>query len=399
MRKNVKKALALILILSCLLVTTACGDRDTDAGGNTTDGNTLNIAYIGPLTGEASAWGTPEANTLKVLVDEINDQGGIGGYQVVLNTYDNRGDNVETSNAAKKAIEVGGADVIIGCNASGATLALAGVCEQYKIPAVATCATNSKVTEDDNGNIREWTFRVCLADPALGNIMAQYAYEKLGLRSVGILQEISSDYSVGISDNFIETFQSLGGEIVGTEAYTAGDVDFRAQMTALHQKNPDALFLPMTYKELALATVQARDLGMEELFLGPDCWMAEDIFDLAGSAITGSYFVCTVDGNDSQLDDFKAMYEGIYHEPCDGAGQNAYFAYDAFQVIKAAVEAAGSNDPAAIRDALENVENVPGLTCPITIRKDHKVVRSAIIFEVGTEKFEAIESYMVDYGD
>ena len=397
--KRAKKILALVLALSFILALTSCGEKGNDGGGNQADGDTLNIAYIGPLTGEASAWGTPEANTLKVLVDEINEQGGIAGRKVVLSTYDNRGDNVETSNAAKKAIEVGGADVIIGCNASGATLALAGVCEQYKIPSVATCATNSKVTEDDSGNVREWTFRVCLADPALGNIMAKYAYEELNLRSVGILQEISSDYSVGISDNFIETFQSLGGKIVGTEAYTAGDVDFRAQMTALHQQNPDALFLPMTYKELALATVQARDLGMEELFLGPDCWMAEDIFDLAGGAITGSYFVCTVDGNDSQLDGFKAMYEEIYHEPCDGAGQNAYFAYDAFQVIKAAVEAADSTEPTAIRDALETVKDVQGLTCPITIRKDHKVVRSAIIFEVGAEKFEAIESYMVDYGD
>lgn len=201
------------------------------------------------------------------------------------------------------------------------------------------------------------------------------AYDELGLRRIGILKEISSDYSVGISDNFSDTFTSLGGEIVGVESYTAGDVDFRAQMTALHQKTPDALFLPMTYKELALATVQARDLGMDELFLGPDCWMAEDIFDLAGSAITGSYFVCTVDGNDSQLDSFKAMYEEAYHEPCDGAGQNAYFAYDAFVVIKQAVESAGSTAPKDIRDALETVENAQGLTTPITIRKDHMTKR------------------------
>ena len=98
--------------------------------------------------------------------------------------------------------------------------------------------------------MREWTFRVCLADPALGNVMAKYAYDELGLRRIGILKEVSSDYSVGISDNFSDTFTSLGGELVGVEAYTAGDVDFRAQMTALHQKAPDALFLPMTYKSL-----------------------------------------------------------------------------------------------------------------------------------------------------
>lgn len=278
MKRNLRKAFAFILALTMVVSLFACGKKDANPdGGDSSSDDTFTIAYIGPLTGEASAWGTPEANTLKLLVDQVNAEGGIAGKKVILNTYDNRGDNVETTNAAKKAIEVGGADVIVGCNSSGASLALASVCEEYKVPSVATCATNSKVTEDDNGNVREWTFRVCLADPALGNVMAKYAYDELGLRRIGILKEISSDYSVGISDNFSDTFTSLGGEIVGVESYTAGDVDFRAQMTALHQKTPDALFLPMTYKELALATVQARDLGMDELFLGPDCWMAEDM--------------------------------------------------------------------------------------------------------------------------
>lgn len=220
MKRNLRKAFAFILALTMVVSLFACGKKDANPdGGDSSSDDTFTIAYIGPLTGEASAWGTPEANTLKLLVDQVNAEGGIAGKKVILNTYDNRGDNVETTNAAKKAIEVGGADVIVGCNSSGASLALASVCEEYKVPSVATCATNSKVTEDDNGNVREWTFRVCLADPALGNVMAKYAYDELGLRRIGILKEISSDYSVGISDNFSDTFTSLGGEIVGVESY------------------------------------------------------------------------------------------------------------------------------------------------------------------------------------
>ena len=392
--RSIRKTIAALLSLCLVFALAGCGEKKGYTAGND---NELRIAYIGPLTGEAAAWGTPEKNTLEMLVEEINAAGGIAGYNVVLDTYDNRNDNVETSNAAKKAIEAGGADVIIGCNASGTTLALAGVCEEYKVPCVATCATNSKVTEDDNGNVREWTFRVCLADPALGTVMAQYAYDVLGIRSVGILQEISSDYSTGITTNFQKAFEERGGSITDIESYTTGDVDFRAQLAALHQSAPEALFLPMTYKELALATTQARDLGMEELFMGPDCWMAEDIFSLAGEAITGSYFVCTVDGNDSDLDEFKATYQDTFGEPCDAAGQNAYFAYDAFAVIKDSVERAGSTDSAAIRDALETVDHVEGLTCDISIREDHKVVRDAIIFQVGESAFEAIDTYEISY--
>ena len=398
--KTFRKILIILLAFCMILALAACGSSD---GGSSSGGDSENedlvIAYIGPLTGESAAWGTPEANTLKMLVEKVNGEGGIDGHQIVLNVYDNRGDNVETTNAAKKAITVDKADVIIGCNASGATIALAEVCGEYEVPCVATTATNAKVTQADDGSIRPWVFRACLADPELGTVMAQYSYEKLGLRKVGVLQEISSDYSVGITQNFKDTFEALGGVIVDIESYTAGDVDFRAQLAALNTYDTDALFLPMTYKELALATVQARDLGMQQLFIGPDVWMAQDIFGLAGSALTGSYFVCTVDGNDPQLDDFKAWYEDTYGEVCDGAGQNAYFAYDAFYIVDQAVTKAGSTDSAAIRDALETITDVQGLTCKISINKNHQVIRDAIIFKVGETQFEAVESYTISYDD
>lgn len=139
MKRNLRKAFAFILALTMVVSLFACGKKDANPdGGDSSSDDTFTIAYIGPLTGEASAWGTPEANTLKLLVDQVNAEGGIAGKKVILNTYDNRGDNVETTNAAKKAIEVGGADVIVGCNSSGASLALASVCEEYKVPSVAT---------------------------------------------------------------------------------------------------------------------------------------------------------------------------------------------------------------------------------------------------------------------
>ncbi len=61
------------------------------------------------------------------------------------------------------------------------------------------------------------------------------------------------------------------------------------------------------------------------------------------------------------------------------------------------VERAGSTDSAAIRDALETVDHVEGLTCDISIREDHKVVRDAIIFQVGESAFEAIDTYEISY--
>ena len=144
MKRNLRKAFAFILALTMVVSLFACGKKDANPdGGDSSSDDTFTIAYIGPLTGEASAWGTPEANTLKLLVDQVNAEGGIAGKKVILNTYDNRGDNVETTNAAKKAIEVGGADVIVGCNSSGASLALA---QRLPKTTMAMCVSGRSVS-------------------------------------------------------------------------------------------------------------------------------------------------------------------------------------------------------------------------------------------------------------
>ncbi len=386
-----KKILAIILMLVMVLPLAACAGKAQN--------DNIVIGYIGPLTGEASAWGLPELNTLKMMVKKQNENGGILGKQIELKSYDNRSDNVETTNAAKKAIQNDGVSAIIGCNSSGPTLALAGVCEELKVPNIATTATNSKVTVADDGKVRPYTFRVCLADPQLGEIMAEYAYEKLGIKKVAILYEVSSDYSVGIAQNFTDSFEAAGGTITGKEAYKTGDVDFRAQLENIKNSSPDALFLPCTYKELGLAAKQARSLGITQQFLGPDCWMAEDLFSVAGDAIKGSMFVAPIDGNDPSLNDFKEWYrqENNNAEP-DEAGSNAYFAYDAFTFLKAAIEKAGSSDPVAIRDALEKTTDVVGLTGKVTmLPESHNPVRSANIFRVDADVFTPIEKFTVEY--
>lgn len=89
MKRNLRKAFAFILALTMVVSLFACGKKDANPdGGDSSSDDTFTIAYIGPLTGEASAWGTPEANTLKLLVDQVNAEGGIAGKKVILNTYD-----------------------------------------------------------------------------------------------------------------------------------------------------------------------------------------------------------------------------------------------------------------------------------------------------------------------
>lgn len=114
------------------------------------------------------------------------------------------------------------------------------VCEEYKVPHITTTGTNYKVTQrEEDGSVRPYAFRICLSDPQLGDIMGGYAKDKLGFEKVAILYEISSEYSLGITQNFTESFESKGGKVMIKEAYKTGDVDFRAQLSKI--KEPGGL--------------------------------------------------------------------------------------------------------------------------------------------------------------
>ena len=80
MKRNLRKAFAFILALTMVVSLFACGKKDANPdGGDSSSDDTFTIAYIGPLTGEASAWGTPEANTLKLLVDRSTQRAALPG--------------------------------------------------------------------------------------------------------------------------------------------------------------------------------------------------------------------------------------------------------------------------------------------------------------------------------
>lgn len=102
-----------------------------------------------------------------------------------------------------------------------------------------------------NGTVHPYTFRVCLSDPQMGDVMAQYAYKEMGLRSVAIIYEIGSDYSLGVTQNFTDSFVKCGGNVVITEAYNSGDVDFRAQLTKIANTVLTRCLFPQTTKRLA----------------------------------------------------------------------------------------------------------------------------------------------------
>ena len=359
-----KKLLVVLLALIMVLSMSACGGSST--GGDAKE--PIKIGWVGPLTGDQAVWGKCESQTLEMLIEQKNEEGGLLGRKLELVKYDTKGDVNETINVTKRLVSQDKVAAIIGPNASAGAIAMAGVLTQAKTAGIATVATNPKVTVNDDGSLNEYSYRVCFIDPYQGSVAASYAAKQLNFKNAAILYDVSSDYAQGFRQYFVETFKKAGGTIVADEAFNSGDTDFKPQLTKIKKANPEVVLLPGMYKETALIANQARDLGINAVLMGGDGWPSEKLNEMAGKAIEGSYVVNHLDYNDPEAKPLQDAYRAKYGADA-GIELNAYMAHDAFLIVCAAIEKAGNANPEDVAKALTEVQ-IKGLTGNIKLSKE-----------------------------
>lgn len=391
-----KKTIARLtgVVLAAMMVLTGCGgggEQPAGEVGNTPTGDTVKIGWIGPLTGDNAVWGTCERDTLQMLVDEQNEKGGIMDKKIELVAYDTKGDATEAVNAVKRLTSQDKVVAILGPNSSGQALSISGILEQTHVPDIATVATNPKVTVGDDGKVKPYNFRICFIDPYQGAVAAGYAADKLGFKSAALLYDVTSDYSQGLTEFFEKSFTEKGGKVVAKEGFKAGDVDFRAQLSKIKEANPEVIFMPYFYKEVALSANQARELGITATMMGGDGWPSDQLIEMAKDAIDGSYVVNHLDFNDPEVQPLQEQYKAKYDKNLE---INGYLVHDAFQLFQAAAGKAGSLNSAAIAKAIPEVE-LKGITGNIRISPEthNPEGKEAAIIKIKDGNYEFQEKY------
>ncbi len=351
----------------------------------------IKIGNFGAISGDQAIWGQAEANGLKMVADQINKAGGILGRQVEIITYDDKGDQLEAVNAVKRLINEDHVVAIIGSNSSGRNMAVAPIAEAGHVPVIATYATNPKVTVPEPGKLTRYTFRVCFIDPYQGAVLANFAFKDLKAKKAAVLYEISSDYSVGLRDYFKQAFLKLGGTVVADEAFKTGDVDFRAQLTKIKAAGPEVIIMPFLYKEVALASKQARDLGIKAIKLGADGWPSSGLLEMAATAVEGSYYVDHCDVSQPNVQEYRAQDKAMFGKDME---VNSIMAHDALMTVKTAIEKAGKADAESIRDALEHVK-YQGFTGTIAMdpATHNPTGKSACIITIKDGKFAYFKQF------
>lgn len=358
-----------------------------------TAAETFKVGVVGPRTGPVATYGVSVINAVILAVEEINAAGGVLGRQIELIVEDNKGERSETNNAFRKLISRDQVHAIIGAVVTANSIVGAQLAQMMKVPMITPTSTAEKVTQEG-----DYIFRSCLIDPIPARIMANFAYDSLGFREVACLTAQSNDYSVGLEEVFTKTFEELGGKVVAAESYSEGDQDFRAQLTKIRAKKPEALYVPGYYTEAGLIARQMRQLGMDQPILGPDGFDSPKLFEIGGDAILGSYFTnhYSSEAEDELVLNFVASYRDKYGQDPDGF---AALAYDAALILFDALERAGdaalAKDRAAarkaIRDALADTKDVKAVTGTLTLDENRNPIKSAVILKVVEGGYEFID--------
>jgi branched-chain amino acid transport system substrate-binding protein len=321
-----------------------------------------------------------------MAVDDINNAGGVLGKKIKLITEDDQSKPEEAATAVTKLISRDRVVAVVGEVSSSRSLAAAPICQANGIPMVSNASTNPEVTKKG-----EYIFRVCYIDPFQGEILARFAYNSLGIRKAAILKDIRNDYSIGLAQYFSEAFKQMGGEIVAEQAYSEGDTDFKAQLTALKPAAPEIILVPGYYTEGALIVKQARELNMTVPILGGDGWDSAKLVEIGGQAMNNTFFstAYSADDPDTVVQNFAKRFKQLHNEPPDAF---AALGYDAGLILFDAIKRAESTEGAKIREALAATRDFRGVTGSITIDAERNARKPIVIIAVQDGQFRYRET-------
>ncbi|GHT73210.1 ethanolamine utilization protein EutJ [Spirochaetia bacterium] len=370
------KKSAVFLVLGLAIVGLTAGLAGCKKAG--ADKDVITIGGIFPLSGPVAEYGVEAQKGILLAIEEINAAGGINGKQVVLISEDDEGDATKSVNAFIKLTTQNKAKLVIGSLTSGPTIAVSERAQAQGVVLMAPAASNPVVT--DAGN---FIFRTCFIDPFQGTVGGQFAARTIGAKRAAILYEVSNDYSVGLQENFVKAFTALGGTMAAVEVYNTGDVDFNAQLTRIKAANPDVVYLPEYYGDVALIAKQLRAQGITTggipvPIVGADGW--DGLTGNAGDEVLNGYYTSNFT-NDSTEPDVVKFVKNFQAKFAALPGAFAALGYDSMSLIKDAIIAAGSSDAVAVRDALAAVDG-SYITGHIRFDERRNPVKSAVVLEI-----------------
>ncbi|MGD9862575.1 MAG: ABC transporter substrate-binding protein [Pseudodonghicola sp.] len=316
------------------------------------------------VTGPAGILGEAEAKTLEMLVDKLNEAGGLGGEKIRLVLYDDGGDANKARTFATRLAEDDEVSAIIGGTTTGTSMSILSVAEEAGIPFISLAGAIDIIDP-----VKPHTFKT----PHTDRMACQKIFEDMKARGLTKVAIIASTDGFGASMQ-AQCKAVVGGygiEVVADESYDPKDADMTAQLTKIRATDGvQAILNPGFGQSAAVLARNYRQLGLEIPFYASHGVASQGYIDLAGAEVVDGFrlpgtallvadLLADDDVQKPVVTAYKAAFEATTGMP---VGTFGGYAHDAFLIMTDAMTRAGSDDPAAIRDAIEATTGLAGTT-------------------------------------
>lgn len=347
---------------AALLAVTACGSRgEGEGGGGSADGDTLQLGAALSLTGSLAREGTLTQEGYELCKDIVNDAGGVpvGDRQLQLEiSYQDDTSEPDTAAQLVDQFNNEGFDLILGPYGSSSTEAAAAVVERNGQVMVEGAGADNKIFSHGY----ERTFgALSPATEYLGSIVRAIAETADPKPETIAVLSADDGFSKTAAEGGIAEAENQGMEVVAHEEFPAESTNVSSQLTTVRSEDPDVVVVSAHLQEGIAVVRQAAELNLAPMGFGetvapPTPDFVETLGDLANGVLGSSQWVPTVTGEDKYFGtagDYAEAFEAKYDRTPEYHNAEASAACLAFAL---AVEQAGTTEPDAVRDALDELD-------------------------------------------
>ena len=315
----------------------------------------VRIGSAAPVSGPGAHQGKDTENGARMAVDDLNAKGAqIGGKKIkwVLLAEDDGSDPKQGTAVAQKLVDAGVVAVVGHLN-SGTTVPASKIYHSAGIGQISPAATTPVYTHQGFKS----AFRVVANDDLVGSALAKYALGTLHAKKIAVIDDRTA-FGQGLADEFVKGIKAAGGAIVSRQFTNDKATDFNAILTQIKSHQPDVIFYGGMDAVAGPMIKQMKALGIPARFVSGDGVCSEKLPLLAGDALIDDLVTCVVAGGvsgpqEAAFTAFTERYRQRFNLPVQ---TYAPYAYDAVMVFAAAMQAAGSSDPAKYVPALHAVK-------------------------------------------
>jgi branched-chain amino acid transport system substrate-binding protein len=368
MRKICGLVLALILVAACSMPAS--------------QSNNIQIGAFLSLTGATAAYGISASNAINLAADEANRNGGIDGKQIQIEVEDDHSNTQEVPDIVNHLIKEHKVHALIAEPVSTRAMVAAPIAQQNQTVMISSASVKPELTMQG-----DYIFRACFISSTEGDAIAKFAVEHLKAKSVAILLDNKNDYAVVLAGFFVESLKKYGAGRMTEQTYEANATDLSAQMNVIKAFAPDVIFAPGFYTTAPLVAREVKKAGIKATLIGSDGWDSPKLLEGGSEPFEGVYFAnhFWAGSDDPLVTKFVADYRAKYGvEPDAGAAT----AYDAARMLFDAFKRAKSTERAAVRNALAQTKDFPGVTGKITLDQNRNAQVPVYMLRIEGGKFK-----------